>query len=151
MCGRMGMRWDRRRRCFWRSSPRGSNHKFCCCRICRGSTRLCFWRMGFRFSTSRRGRISFRWSHSDLKVIDVLSRAKRVLITTHVRPDGDALGSTAAMFLALKSKGIESQVLLLSHLPRKYAFVFLENGISFLDVEAGSDQFSMESFRSEGN
>ena len=69
------------------------------------------------------------------QVIDRLSRAKRVLITTHVKPDGDALGSTAAMALGLKHKGIDSQIVLLSHLPRKYAFVYTDNGIEHIDVE----------------
>jgi phosphoesterase RecJ-like protein len=71
------------------------------------------------------------------QILDTVSRCKRVLITTHVRPDGDALGSTAAMVMGLKQKGIESKVLLLSHLPRKYAFVYEENGIPFFDAETG--------------
>src|SRR2546421_5382485 len=71
------------------------------------------------------------------QIIDTLARCKRVLLTTHVRPDGDALGSTAAMVMGLTQKGIESQVLLLSHLPGKYGFVFEENQISFIDVESG--------------
>jgi phosphoesterase RecJ-like protein len=70
-------------------------------------------------------------------MLDALSQSKRVLVTTHVRPDGDALGSTAAMVMGLRSKGIDSQVLLLSHLPSKYAFVFDELGITHLDVENG--------------
>src|SRR5689334_723689 len=81
------------------------------------------------------------------RIIDTLSRSKRVLVTTHVRPDGDALGSVAAFVLALRAKKIESQVLLLSHLPRKYSFIFLENKIDFVDVEAGwPDRFPFESF-----
>jgi phosphoesterase RecJ-like protein len=71
------------------------------------------------------------------QIIDILSRCKRVLVTTHVRPDGDALGSVAAAMLALKQKGIESEALLLSHLPRKYAFIFQENGIVHHDMEKG--------------
>lgn len=75
---------------------------------------------------------------SDLyqQIIDALSRCKRVLITTHVRPDGDAIGTCAALALGLKKVGIESHVLLLSHLPRKYSFVFVENDIAFTDVES---------------
>ncbi|HEV2295735.1 MAG TPA: DHH family phosphoesterase [Tepidisphaeraceae bacterium] len=71
------------------------------------------------------------------KMIDTLSRCRRVLVTTHVRPDGDALGSTAAMVLGLKKKGIHAEVLLLSHLPRKYAFIYEEHDIPFIDVENG--------------
>jgi phosphoesterase RecJ-like protein len=63
--------------------------------------------------------------------------AKRVLITTHVRPDGDALGATAALSLGLAQKGVASEVLLLSHLPTKYAFVYREAGIVSYDVENG--------------
>ena len=71
------------------------------------------------------------------KIIDILSRCKRVLVTTHVRPDGDALGSTAAMIMGLRQKGIDAKALLLSHLPRKYSFVYEENAIDFFDVESG--------------
>lgn len=71
------------------------------------------------------------------QILDVLRRSKRVLVTTHVRPDGDALGSVAAMILAMRKAGIESEALLLSHLPRKYAFIFQENDIVHHDVEKG--------------
>ena len=74
------------------------------------------------------------------QVIDALSSCKRVLVTTHVRPDGDALGSAAAMVLGMRQKGIHAEVLLLSHLPRKYAFVFLENEIPYHDAEKGWPQ-----------
>src|SRR5881409_1378330 len=81
------------------------------------------------------------------QVIDVLSRSKRVLVTTHVRPDGDALGTTAAMVLGLRQKGIDAQVLLLSHLPRKYAFVFQDYDLPHVDVELGwPAEFSFELF-----
>src|SRR3954470_21193187 len=71
------------------------------------------------------------------QVIDVLSRSKRVLVTTHVRPDGDALGTAAAMVLGLRKRDIPAEVLLLSHLPQKYAFVFTDNDIAHTDVESG--------------
>ncbi len=69
-------------------------------------------------------------------VLNELSRARRVLLTTHVRPDGDAVGSCAAMALAMRSREIEAQVLLLSHLPSKYAFVFSEYDIPHVDAES---------------
>ncbi len=71
------------------------------------------------------------------RIIDVLAKCRRVLITTHVSPDGDALGSAAAMVLAMKQKGIDAEVLLFSHLPRKYAFIFHDAHIPFHDVQAG--------------
>lgn len=71
------------------------------------------------------------------RILSVLAASRRVLVTTHVRPDGDALGSAAAMVLALRHRGIAASVLLLSHLPTKYSFVFKELEIEWLDVEQG--------------
>jgi phosphoesterase RecJ-like protein len=71
------------------------------------------------------------------QLIDTLSKCKRVLVTTHVRPDGDAIGSSAAIVLGLKQAGIDAEALLLSHLPRKYAFVYQEAGVRHHDAEAG--------------
>ncbi len=71
------------------------------------------------------------------QILSDLSISKNVAVTTHVRPDGDALGSTAAMILAMKQKGITARALLLSHLPTKYSFVFKELGIEWIDVESG--------------
>src|SRR5688500_2341768 len=80
-------------------------------------------------------------------VIEKLSAAKRVLITTHVRPDGDALGSTAAMSMGLKHKGIDSHVVLLSHLPTKYSFIYLENEVQHSNVEKGwPDTLQLDQF-----
>ena len=71
------------------------------------------------------------------RIIDSLKTCKRVLLTTHVRPDGDALGSCAALVMGMRKLGIESQVLLLSHLPTKYAFIFKDFAIPFVDAEKG--------------
>ena len=70
-------------------------------------------------------------------LIDILQACRRVLVTTHVRPDGDALGTAAAMVLPLRQAKIEAEVLLLSRLPRKYSFVFEEYGIVHHDAEKG--------------
>ena len=72
------------------------------------------------------------------QVIDALSRSRRVLVTTHVRPDGDALGSTAAFVLALRQKGIAAEALLLSHLPRKYSYVYRDNNVVHHDADRKS-------------
>ena len=81
------------------------------------------------------------------QIIDTLSRSKRVLVTTHVRPDGDALGTAAAMVLGMRKAGVASEVLLLSHLPRKYAFVFQENDVPSRDAEQGWPAgFSLDAF-----
>jgi phosphoesterase RecJ-like protein len=77
-------------------------------------------------------------------LIDALARCRRVLITTHVRPDGDACGTAVAMALGLRRHKIESEILLLSRLPRKYAFIFDENQIKHHDAEVAWP--SLESF-----
>lgn len=71
------------------------------------------------------------------QILSSLSASHKVLVTTHVRPDGDALGSSAALVLALRARGIPAKVLLLSHLPTKYSFVFKEFGIEWIDAEQG--------------
>lgn len=81
------------------------------------------------------------------KIIQTLSRCRRVLITTHVRPDGDALGSCAALSLGLRKRGIESEVLVLSHVPTKYAFIFQDHAIVHPDVEKGwPERFPFDRF-----
>jgi phosphoesterase RecJ-like protein len=70
-------------------------------------------------------------------ILDRLSASKRVLVTTHVRPDGDALGTSGAMVLGMRARGIAAEVLLLSHLPTKYAFIFHEAKIVHHDAEKG--------------
>jgi len=81
------------------------------------------------------------------RFLEILSSCRRVLITTHVRPDGDALGTAAAMALGLRAKKIDSRVLLLSKLPAKYAFVLKENQIAFDQAEPDwPGDFSLEPF-----
>jgi phosphoesterase RecJ-like protein len=81
------------------------------------------------------------------QIIEVLSRCRRVLVTTHVRPDGDAIGTTAALVLAMRKVNVDSQVLLLTHLPTKYSFLYREFGIAYTDVENGwPDEFPFEQF-----
>ena len=64
------------------------------------------------------------------RFIGRLCGCKNVLITTHVRPDGDAIGTVAALSLALRGKGIPSAIVLLSSLPSKYRFILADAGLS---------------------
>jgi len=60
------------------------------------------------------------------KAIDLIDGAGRVLVTTHVKPDGDACGCVAAVCDALSGLGKKAQPLMLSGVPRWYDFVFTE-------------------------
>ena len=73
------------------------------------------------------------------RMIEALSACRRVLLTTHARPDADALGTTAAMALGLAKKGIEAECLILSEMPAKYAFLYDEPGVTYHNTADGAD------------
>jgi len=52
-----------------------------------------------------------------------LRRARRIILTAHVKPDGDALGSLAAMRRWLKAEGKRVDVILPTPPPAKYLFM----------------------------
>ena len=52
-----------------------------------------------------------------------LSRVRTVVLTTHINPDGDALGSMIALYLFLKQRGIRVQMWLDDDLPGMYSFL----------------------------
>lgn len=60
------------------------------------------------------------------KAIDLISKSKRILITSHTRPDGDACGCIAAMCEAFVALGRNVTPLLLSPAPQWYEFLFTE-------------------------
>lgn len=68
------------------------------------------------------------------EMIDALAACGRILVTTHTSPDGDALGTTAAMALGLARKGIVAECLLLSPQPNKYQFVYGEAKVKWHDI-----------------
>jgi len=56
-------------------------------------------------------------------VAAALRGARRIVVTTHVRPDGDAIGSMAALHLAARAAGIESRMAPAEQAPPRYAFL----------------------------
>lgn len=56
-----------------------------------------------------------------------LKQAQRILISTHISPDGDGLGAEAALYHALKKLGKEPFILNCSVLPPEYSFLNNEN------------------------
>jgi len=58
------------------------------------------------------------------KAVELINKSGSVLLTTHIRPDGDACGSVAAMHDALTALGKKVKLLFLSPLPQWYAFLF---------------------------
>ena len=60
------------------------------------------------------------------KAIELIDKSNNILITTHIKPDGDACGSVAAMYDALTALGKKVNLILLSELPEWYEFLFAE-------------------------
>jgi bifunctional oligoribonuclease and PAP phosphatase NrnA len=68
------------------------------------------------------------------RLIDRLLQCKRVLLTTHVRPDGDALGTARAVSLALSFRNIGHEILVLSKMPTKYRYLFEHSSAPVIEV-----------------
>lgn len=56
-------------------------------------------------------------------VRDRMAAANRILLTSHARPDGDAVGSVLAMGLALQDRGHEVQIVLSDSVPAALKFL----------------------------
>jgi phosphoesterase RecJ-like protein len=55
--------------------------------------------------------------------VELVHRYQRILLTTHVRPDGDGLGSMLALADALEKRGKVVQMFVASVLPPRYGFL----------------------------
>jgi len=58
------------------------------------------------------------------EVVERLTDARSILIVTHARPDGDALGSMAALAAAARATGRKACMLVPGELPARYDFLF---------------------------
>ena len=58
------------------------------------------------------------------EICQALLSAKKVLIMTHQRPDGDAMGSSFGMRAFLRGNGIDADVLIPGAIPRRYQGFF---------------------------
>ena len=55
--------------------------------------------------------------------VDLVHRHQRFLLTTHVRPDGDGIGSILGLGETLKQMGKEVRLVLPSSFPPRYRFL----------------------------
>ena len=58
------------------------------------------------------------------RIADLLRSAGKLLIIAHARPDGDALGSLAAMALSARAAGRQAECLVPDRVPAQYQFLF---------------------------
>lgn len=75
--------------------------------------------------------------------VDLVRRHKKLLLTTHVRPDGDGLGSMRALTEVLEQQGKQVRMVVASALPPRYNFLntdgrverFTPPGDAYRDVD----------------
>lgn len=57
------------------------------------------------------------------QVVDLINKASKILLVTHSNPDGDALGSILAMYLALKKLGKDPTAVCIDTIPSVFSFL----------------------------
>jgi len=72
---------------------------------------------------------------------EFLARHPRLLLTTHINPDGDGLGSEVAMALWLTAAGHEVHILNDSPVPSAYTFMALAHPIEAFEPERAEQLF----------
>lgn len=72
-------------------------------------------------------------------IIDLLKKSNSVLITAHLRPDGDAIGSVTGMMKSLEKQGKKVDVDLLDGVPARFPFVWPEGHKLLQQAEVKSD------------
>ena len=77
-------------------------------------------------------------------LIDLLRSPSRVLLTTHVRPDGDGLGSMLALAEVLERKGREVRRVIASVLPARYQFLDPEGRIHRIPTGATAADYEAD-------
>jgi phosphoesterase RecJ-like protein len=66
-------------------------------------------------------------------LVDLVQRGQRILLTTHVRPDGDGLGSLKALATTFQAMGKQTTLVIPGFMPGRYAFLDPERAIKSFD------------------
>jgi phosphoesterase RecJ-like protein len=68
-------------------------------------------------------RSAIRNPHSDMlgQVIELIEKHERFAITSHIRPDGDSLGSSLALCWILRGLKKDAEVIMCDHVPHAYS------------------------------
>jgi phosphoesterase RecJ-like protein len=65
--------------------------------------------------------------------VDLVRRQQRFLLTTHIRPDGDALGSMLALADALQALGKSVRTVVASHVAARYRFLDPDGRVEYFE------------------
>ncbi len=79
------------------------------------------------------------------KAVELINKSTSVLITTHTKVDGDAVGGCVAMSEVILSLGKKARIILLSSLPDWYSFL-LEKPVLILGRDISKDQLQKNKF-----
>ena len=79
------------------------------------------------------------------KAVKLIDKSGNILIATHIKPDGDACGSVAAMYDVLVALGKKVEVIFPSELPEWYAFLFTKKP-AVLDEDITIEQLKQGKF-----
>jgi phosphoesterase RecJ-like protein len=81
--------------------------------------------VGYTYHTKERTFMPLDWS----PFVEIVRRHQRFLLTTHVRPDGDGLGSMLGLAQVLEQQGKEVSLVIASPMPERYRFLDPEGRI----------------------
>ena len=88
------------------------------------------------FNKIHQGKAEQPFIHLDLATtIEEILSAQRIMITTHERPDGDAIGSLLGLWYWLETQKKEVIPLIAKPVPKMYSFLPRANQIYFLEDE----------------
>ncbi len=73
---------------------------------------------------------------------EFVAKHRRFLLTTHINPDGDGLGSEAALALWLRQRGCEVRVLNDSVVPTHYLFLARSQTLEVFEPELAEQRFT---------
>jgi phosphoesterase RecJ-like protein len=79
------------------------------------------------------------------KAIGLIGKSDSVLITTHIKPDGDACGCCLALAETLASLGKSARILFLSPMPQWYEFLFKDK-VPVLGADVAAEQLMQGRF-----
>lgn len=74
--------------------------------------------------------------------LDLLTRHQRFLVTTHINPDGDGLGSEVALALWLRARGKQVRVLNDSLVPNAFLFLTRHQPVESWEPELAEQRFT---------
>jgi phosphoesterase RecJ-like protein len=80
--------------------------------------------------------------HDWSEIKQQINQAQKILLSTHINPDGDGLGSEAALYYLLGKLGKQVQILNQSELPAEYQFLNRDGIFHTVPVDQAVDQYA---------